>query len=404
LAQSDIMIVDDTPANLKLLEDMLLQEGYQVRSFPRGRLAIAAALKHPPDLILLDVMMPEMNGYETCGRLKETAGLEDIPVIFLSALHETEDKVKAFRAGSVDYISKPFQIEEVHARVKTHLKLHELQQALRLHNEHLEETVAARTRELKEANRRLTMLDRSKDDFLNLISHEFRTPLNGLLGVGDLILSDMPPTAENAELTGLFQRSRRRILTLLDDALTLAQLDANGEEFRSAPVSLHAALTRAIERTTEFAASRRVTIAPLGANLSMVLGSEDLLVRSLEALLETAIKFTQEGHGVRVLSDATTVSSRVILESEGRTIPDSALPKFFNLFSIAEAIVPGGDLGLGPPMAQRILSVFGASCTVMNLDPPGIRLAILLKNAPPAALRALPEESVCAPGALTGPP
>jgi hypothetical protein len=80
------------------------------------------------------------------------------------------------------------------------------------------------------------------------------------------------------------------------------------------------------------------------------------------------------------------------------------LPKFFNLFSIAEAIVPGGDLGLGPPMAQRILSVFGASCTVMNLDPPGIRLAILLKNAPPAALRALPEETVCAPGALTGPP
>jgi two-component system sensor histidine kinase/response regulator len=402
LAQSDIMIVDDTPANLRLLEDMLLQEGYQVRSFPRGRLAIAAALKDPPDLILLDVMMPEMNGYETCGHLKATAGLEDIPVIFLSALHETEDKVKAFHAGGVDYISKPFQIEEVHARVKTHLNLHELQQALKLHNEQLEETVAARTRELKEANRRLTILDRSKNDFLNLISHEFRTPLNGLLGVGDLILSDMPATPENSELQGLFQRSRRRILTLLDDALTLAQIDVDSEEFRPAPVSLEAALNRAIERTTEFAVSRRITVVPFRAGLSVVLGSEDLLVKALEALLETAIKFSEAGGIVRVLSDATAVSSRVIVESAGRIIPDSALPKFFDLFSIGEAIVPGGDLGLGPPMAHRILSLFGASCTVTNVEPPGIRFTILLKNAPPAGLRALPEESFNRSAALTG--
>jgi two-component system, sensor histidine kinase and response regulator len=402
LAQDDIMIVDDTPANLKLLEDMLLQEGHQVRSFPRGRLALAAALKNPPDLILLDVMMPEMNGYETCDQLKSFAGLEDVPVIFLSALSETEDKVKAFRSGGVDYISKPFQIEEVHARVKTHLKLHELQQTLKLHNEHLEETVAVRTRELVEANRRLGILDRSKDDFLNLISHEFRTPLNGLLGVGDIILGDMPPTPENTELQGLFQRSRRRILALLDDALTLAQIDVNAEQFRTAPVSLHVALTRAIARTAEFAGSRNVTLAPFRQSLSVVLGSEDLLVRALEALLETAVKFTEAGRTVRLSSDATTVSSRVIVESEGRIIPDSALPKFFNLLSIGEAIVPGGDLGLAPPMAHRILSLFGASCSVMNLEPPGIRFTIVLKNTPSAEPPALPHQSISAPAALTG--
>src|SRR5579871_4052170 len=283
MAQGKIMIVDDTPANLRLLEDMLVQEGYEVRSFPRGRLAIAAALKDPPDLILLDVMMPEMNGYETCERLKSNAGLEDVPVVFLSALRETDDKVKAFRAGGVDYISKPFQIEEVHARVETHLDLHELQRALKLHNERLEQTVAARTRELQEANRRLTILDRSKDDFLNLISHELRTPLNGLLGVSDLILSDMPRTPENAELQGLFERSRRRILTLLDNALTLAQLQVNERDFHPAPVSLQAAVTRAIEKTSEFAASRRVTIIPFRAALSVVWASEDLLATSIEA-------------------------------------------------------------------------------------------------------------------------
>lgn len=178
----DIMIVDDNPANLKLLENMLLQKGHEVSSFPLGRLALAAVIKNPPDLILLDINMPEMNGYEVCERLKSTEPGASIPVIFLSALGETEDKIKAFSSGAVDYISKPFQLEEVHARVETHLKLHALRRALQLHNEQLEDAVAARTQELAEANRRLIILDQSKNDFLNLISHELRTPLNGPAG------------------------------------------------------------------------------------------------------------------------------------------------------------------------------------------------------------------------------
>ncbi len=125
----NIMIVDDNPANLKLLEDMLRQHGYEVRSFPRGRLALAAADQEPPDLILLDINMPEMNGYEVCEQLKSSARLSAIPVIFLSALNAIEDKVKGFRSGGVDYISKPFQFEEVQARVETHLKLRRAQQA-----------------------------------------------------------------------------------------------------------------------------------------------------------------------------------------------------------------------------------------------------------------------------------
>jgi CheY-like chemotaxis protein len=131
MAESDIMVVDDNPVNLKLLEDMLLQRGYEVRSFPLGRLALAAAKKNPPDLILLDINMPEMNGYEVCESLKSIRELSDIPVIFLSALNETEDKVQAFRSGGVDYISKPFQFEEVQARVQTHMKLRHAQQAER---------------------------------------------------------------------------------------------------------------------------------------------------------------------------------------------------------------------------------------------------------------------------------
>lgn len=137
--QGNIMIVDDNPANLKLLDDMLRQHAYEVRSFPLGRLALLAAEQEAPDLILLDVNMPEMNGYEVCERLKSIAPLSGIPVIFISALNAIEDKIKGFQSGGVDYVSKPFQFEEVHARVETQLKLRRAQRA---EHELLEKTLA----------------------------------------------------------------------------------------------------------------------------------------------------------------------------------------------------------------------------------------------------------------------
>jgi response regulator RpfG family c-di-GMP phosphodiesterase len=147
LNRGNIMAVDDNPANLKLLEGMLRQQGYQVRSFPRGRLALAAAAENPPDLFLLDINMPEMTGYEVCEHLKSNDKLAGIPVIFLSALGETADKVKAFRSGGVDYVTKPFQLEEVQARVDTHIKL---QRAQQVEHDLLEKTLNGAVRALTE--------------------------------------------------------------------------------------------------------------------------------------------------------------------------------------------------------------------------------------------------------------
>jgi two-component system sensor histidine kinase/response regulator len=377
---SYIMIVDDNPANLKLLERMLLRQGYEVRSFPLGRLALAAVMKEPPDLIL-DINMPEMDGYEVCERLKSSVEHAAIPVIFLSALNETQDRVKGFRSGAADYITKPFQFEEVHARVETHVKLYDLQRGLKLQNERLEEAVAARTRELAETNKRLTILDLSKNEFLNLISHEFRTPLNGVLGVGELILEEMARTTENEVLRQVFKESRQRILSMLDDVLLLTQIDVNGKQFTSAPVSLHVLLSRASEGTAEFAASRRVALAAPAPEPDLVFGDEELLERALHALLETAVKFSTEGETVRLSRDVAPEFVRVIIESHGKTIPGPSLGKFFEVFSIDESSTPGGDLGLGPPVAYRILSMFGASVTVANRDPSGIRLTISLRDA-----------------------
>jgi phosphoserine phosphatase RsbU/P len=135
---ANILVVDDTPANLQVLAGMLKDRGYKVRPVPSGKLALLAAQRNPPDLILLDINMPEMNGYEVCEHLKADENLKGIPVIFISALTEQLDKVKAFAMGGVDYLTKPFQMEELHARVETHLKLRRLQVDLEDYARHLE--------------------------------------------------------------------------------------------------------------------------------------------------------------------------------------------------------------------------------------------------------------------------
>ena len=126
----NILVVDDVPANLTLLAGMLKEKGHRVRPVPSGKLALKAVENEPPDLILLDITMPEMNGFEVCQKLKADTRFRDIPIIFISALTDTLDKVQAFSSGGVDYVTKPFQFDEVEARVETHLKLHRYQSQL----------------------------------------------------------------------------------------------------------------------------------------------------------------------------------------------------------------------------------------------------------------------------------
>ena len=168
LPMGTIMIVDDQRENLNLLGLALRGKGYDVRPVPSGKIALRAAAKAPPDLILLDIHMPDMDGYEVCRRLKEDERLRKIPVLFISAMNEMEDKMRAFGAGGVDYVTKPFQFEEVCARVMTHLELRRLHAELERHNLHLEELVAAQVKEISDSQVAmifaLAKLSESRDD------------------------------------------------------------------------------------------------------------------------------------------------------------------------------------------------------------------------------------------------
>ncbi|NJK38438.1 MAG: response regulator [Oscillatoriales cyanobacterium RM2_1_1] len=176
----DILIVDDTPANLRLLSKMMAEYGYNVRQAISGKMALIAVKTAQPDLILLDINMPEMSGYEVCEQLKKDEVSRSIPVIFLSALDDALDKVKAFRVGGVDYITKPFQFEEVIARIQNQLSIKQLQVQLQQQNQQLQETLD----ELQHTQARLVQQQKMEGltQFVAGIAHEINNPVSFISG------------------------------------------------------------------------------------------------------------------------------------------------------------------------------------------------------------------------------
>ena len=375
---ASLLLVDDTPAHLDLLGRMSRELGYSVRQATSGPLALAAAQARPPDLILLDVLMPGMDGYQVCARLKAEERLKHIPVLFISSLSETRDRVKAFQAGGVDYLTKPFQIEEVAARVRTHLDLQRLRREAEGHNLRLESTVRERTRQLADANFRLVQLDRAKTDLLAVISHGLRTPLATLFGLVDLALAEFPGHPKWAAHRRLFQESRRRLLQLAEDTLLLSSLRLSDPHLSPQAVRLDDLLSGAIALVIATAAEQKVHLATRPSSGLEIAGDHLLLTQALACLLKTAVKFSEPGRDLVITSHATAAEVSVTLDAQGHSVPTEELPRFFHVLTAGQAIAPGGDLGLAPSVAAQILTLFGGRVEIANTASPGIRLLVSL--------------------------
>ncbi|CAC5339984.1 MULTISPECIES: response regulator [Planktothrix] len=211
--QGHILIVDDTPDNLRLLSKTLSEQGYEVQCAINGKLALMAVKHEPPDLILLDIKMPEMDGYEVCERLKMQEETAAIPVIFLSALDDVFDKVKAFTVGGVDYITKPFQVEEVFARIENQLTICRLQRQLQDQNFKLEQL----NQELQRSNREL-------EEFAYVVSHDLQQPLQTITGFAELLL------ALKSEIN-LEQEAEEYVSPILEEGIRMQELIQNLLEY-----------------------------------------------------------------------------------------------------------------------------------------------------------------------------
>ncbi len=231
-----ILIVDDHPRNIEVAA-ALLKDQYDVETALSGNEALWWADEQLFDLVLLDIMMPGMDGYDTCKQLKNKPGYADIPVIFLTAKTDVESLEQAFTAGGADYVTKPFRPRELMARVQTHIELLQRKKALDDLNQHLEEKVAQRTKELYESNENLRIakqeleeLDRSKTDFLRMASHEIRTPLNGIMGGLELMKMSESMPEDIETYLDMLDVSIKRLERFSLQALDITQLQTKGEE------------------------------------------------------------------------------------------------------------------------------------------------------------------------------
>lgn len=378
-AHATVMIVDDEPENLNVLGEMLRQEGWAVRAFASGAAALAAtAFDELPDLVLLDIRMPGLDGYEVCRRFKASERLRAIPIIFLSASTATADKVQAFAAGGVDYVSKPFAAIEVLARAHTHIELSR-------HQLRLADLVRQRTAELAEAHRRLRIWDDTKTQWLNTLAHEMRTPLNGVFGISELAFAELPPEAECHALRQDYEISRDRIVKLSDDALTLARIDVAGEGFVVAPQRLTHALWEALDAVAEKVPEVKVSVAISALEGVTVAAEPELLNRAFMDLLSTATMCAGAGESVALEAQAAAGQAYVVLTTGGKALSPEALETFFEPGGQRAPLKSGGDFGLGPALASRIIRLFNGQVTVRNGPQRGLVLEISLPTAGPAA-------------------
>jgi len=333
-----ILVVDDTPANLGLLSSILTKEGYRVRPAPNGRLALRAAHNDPPDLILLDINMPEMDGFEVCRKLKDDVRLTSIPVLFISALTETADKVKAFNTGGLDYITKPFQAEEVLARVDTHLKIRRYQLELNRKSESLQKALD----ELKAAQDQLVQTEKmaSLGVLTAGIAHEINNPINFIKTSAHALSRDME---DIRRLLDAFEVCGRDCPdAAVRDSITGLKADMDYDALTSELPGLVANINLGAERTADIINSLRIYSRPDEKKMSAT---------HLEELVETALVLLQNRYKKKIDIKKTYAELPAVHGHAGRL-----MQVFNNVIDNAIDAVSGG-VQKGDPSIEIITAV-----------------------------------------------
>jgi signal transduction histidine kinase len=336
-----VMIVDDTPTNIELLSECL-GDDYELVFATSGADALELIRADKPDLLLLDVMMPGMDGYQLCSLLKGDPATRDIPVIFVTAMCQEEDEIRGLELGAIDYVTKPISPHIVRARVKNHLELKRYRDLL----ENL--TLAA---------------DRAKKEFLRSISHELRTPLTPILGMTDLVLTSEEDDDKRKYLS-LVQKAALKLLGIIEDLIETSRLEGEGVSVEATPFLVAPFLEGLLAELEPVAQAKEISLSlSLDERLPKAISSDQGLLRKLLAMvIGNAIKFTSQGEvtlEVTRWEDFSGSRLRFSVCDTGIGIAEEDLARIFNDFTQSDGSVtrPFPGLGLGLALGRRIAEV-----------------------------------------------
>ena len=383
ISRPHILIVDDVIENVGLLGDTL-DDLADVQFATSGQEGVDLAQAAPPHLILLDVMMPDMDGFQVLDQLKRDKRTAQVPVLFVTARTDVETESRALIRGAVDFIQKPIRAEAVRSRVQLHLRLSQQTAELSAANAALESRIDQRSQELVEALGRAEASARTKASFLARVSHELRTPLNTVIGLAQVGLRDaaagLPVETHYARILSAGQE----LLGVINDVIDFSALEMGGLNVRRQPLILADTVAQAVQKVEPSAAAKglsfQVTWA-LSASL-VVLGDARRVEQVLVQLLSNAVKFTQTGH---VHLDIRETPEQVVLEVSDTGIGMSPR-QLQNLFQPFEQMDgsntrPYSGLGLGLVIAQHLAQEMGGIIEVSSLPGEGTEVRFSLVRA-----------------------
>jgi two-component system sensor histidine kinase/response regulator len=350
-----VLVVDDNPANLGLLFDLLDEAEFEVLVAQNGESAIKRAQNAHPDIILLDVMMPGMDGFETCEQLKTDETTTDIPIIFMTALANIDDKMKGFTLGAVDYITKPIQPEEVMARIKTHLTIQALQRDLRKKNEELSASL------LREKE-----LNQLKSRFISMVSHEFKTPLTTILLSSNLLqrYGERMPVEKRVEELQVIERTVNHLNSLLENVLTVTKGQVGKIEFRPELTDVQQLCQKLIERFRAMSEeTHSIEFSHVGDRLQASVDPK-LLEHILSNLLSNAIKYSPTGSGVFFEFSGNNNELVFQIKDEGIGISEADQHHLFDPFHRGENVGTIKGTGLGLSIVKQFVELHDGRISV----------------------------------------
>jgi two-component system, sensor histidine kinase and response regulator len=386
MSQPSILIVDDNPQNLQVIAKILLDNNFEVEYATNGLAALKWLKDKKFGIVLLDINMPGMDGYEVCRKIRSDPEISGIPIIFLTAEIDRQSILKGFDFGAQDYVTKPFESRELLARVRTHLTLKDTLEKLEILNHSLEEKVYDRTQQLNEANKKLEaintkllQLDRAKTDFLNLISHEIRTPLNGIIGPIQILKNAVAPQDMN-DLIEMLDLSVKRLEKFSLNALLITRLKTKHVEIKQDKIPFGKLLYAVVNEEDNAIQSKNLQIK-LDDETSggILIGEEELIKKCIGTILDNAIIHSPSYGTIKIYTYFENQALICELIDDGTGFDPVIIDNSLELFTTSGEY-KDNHIGIGLPIARMIMEGHGGEILIGNNPNCGAFVKLIFHN------------------------